>query len=93
MTRSILSLRQALLPFLVLELGFGALPVCAATGFVLTAVEDLAVQLDVPFGNDPNDLPLETYCLTQAADLLILLDEHLEEREEVEEEGLPTMSE
>ena len=48
------------MPFLVLELSFGAVPVCAATGFVLLAVEDLAVQLDVPFGNDANDLPLET---------------------------------
>ena len=36
-----------LLPFLVLELSFGAIPVCMATGFCLLGAEDLAVQLEV----------------------------------------------
>ena len=65
----------ALLPFVVLELGLGVVPVCCATGFVLLGAEALAVQLEVPFGNDQNDLPLETYCLTLQADLLTLLSE------------------
>ena len=34
-----------LLPFLILELSFGAIPVCLATSFVLLGAEDLAVQV------------------------------------------------
>ena len=66
----------ALLPLLILELSFGAVPVVALTGFVLLASEDLAVQLEVPFGTDANDLPLDTYCLTIEADVLALLEEY-----------------
>ena len=48
-------------------------PVCCATGFVLLGAEALAVQLEVPFGDDQNDLPLETYCNgTERASLNVL---------------------
>ena len=65
----------ALLPFVVFELALAVIPVCIATAFVLIGAEALAVQLEVPFGRDANDLPLETYCLTLEADLLDLLQE------------------
>jgi len=68
----------ALLPFLLLELSFFCVPVVAATGFVLLTAEDLAVQLEVPFGPDANDLPLETYCCNIEADVLTLLEEDCE---------------
>ena len=51
----------SLLPFLVLELSFGTIPIVVATGFVLLVAEDLAVQLEVPFGDDANDLPMYEY--------------------------------
>ena len=39
------------------------------------AVEELAVQIENPFGLDANDLPLESFCLTVQADALRLVDE------------------
>ena len=67
----------SLLPFLVLELSFGTIPIVVATGFVLLVAEDLAVQLEVPFGDDANDLPLRAYCLTIFADVFDIFDEHM----------------
>ena len=60
---------------------------CAVTGFVLLAAEDLAVQLEVPFGSDANDLPLTTYCLTIGADMLTMLEEFLNESGEPAVQG------
>ncbi|KAL1507875.1 hypothetical protein AB1Y20_007482 [Prymnesium parvum] len=78
------------LPFLVLELGVGSIFISTITAFVLFGAEDLAVQLEVPFGLDANDLPLETYCLTLEADLLAQLEESLNERRDL---PLPSPSE
>ena len=38
----------------------------------------MAIQLEQPFGDDQNDLPLDSYCYTLEADLVTLLDEKLE---------------
>ena len=49
-----------------------------ATGFVLLGAEEVAIQLEQPFGDDQNDLPLDSYCFMMEADLLTLLDEPVE---------------
>ena len=38
-------------------------------------VEEVAVQIEQPFGFEYNDLPIDAYCLTVQADVLRLLDE------------------
>ena len=39
------------------------------------AVEEVAMHIEQPFGNDDDDLPIEAYCLSLEADLLSMLDE------------------
>jgi len=35
----------------------------------------VAVQIEMPFGLDGNDLPIGSFCLSMEADVLTLLDE------------------
>ncbi|EOD26362.1 hypothetical protein EMIHUDRAFT_435039 [Emiliania huxleyi CCMP1516] len=72
--RSALLAFLALLPFIVAELGLVEVPVCLLTSLILLGIEDVAVQLEVPFGDDENDLPLAHYCVALEADLAELLD-------------------
>ena len=58
--------------------GYYLIPVVTATGFVLLGAEEVAIQLEQPFGDDQNDLPLDSYCFMMEADLLTLLDEPVE---------------
>ena len=51
---------------------------CAAS-FVLLGAEEVAIQLEQPFGDDQNDLPLDFYCYSLEADLVTLLNERVEE--------------
>jgi len=68
-----------LLPFVLLEIGYFLIPVVFCTAFVLLGAEEVAIQLEQPFGDDQNDLPLDFYCFTLEADLMTLLDENLED--------------
>ncbi len=43
-------------------------------------VTQVAVQLEQPFGDDQNDLPLDSFCATLKADLITLIDEQVEMR-------------
>ena len=47
----------------------------SATAFILFAAEQVAVQIEMPFGHDSNDLPLDSLCVALEADVLTLLDE------------------
>ena len=58
------------------ELSWGSVPITSIISFLVLAVEEIAVEIENPFGLDPNDLPLHTYCLTVQADALRLLDEN-----------------
>ncbi|KAN0077339.1 Bestrophin, RFP-TM, chloride channel domain containing protein [Tylopilus felleus] len=44
------------------ELGWGAIPIATVVAFTLMGIEGIADQIEMPFGYDPQDLPLETYC-------------------------------
>lgn len=67
-----------LLPFVLLEIGYWLIPVVFMTSFVLLGAEEVAIQLEQPFGDDQNDLPLDSYCFNLEADLISLLDEKIE---------------
>ena len=65
-----------LLPFtLVEQLGVRMVPVFSLTAFLVLKVEQLAVEIENPFGHDFNDLPLDAFCLTVEADALRTMNE------------------
>lgn len=53
------------LPFqLVAELGWWTCVIVALTSFTLFGIEEIGIEIENPFGHDPNDLPLDDICLT-----------------------------
>ncbi len=53
-----------LIPFqFVGELGWLTGPVVGLVSFTLLGIEAIGVEIENPFGNDPNDLPLDNICL------------------------------
>jgi len=76
MLRSVLIVWLCFLPFTLVEaMGLMMIPVYSLTVFLVLKVEQLAVEIENPFGQDFNDLPLETFCLTVESDALRLLAE------------------
>ena len=75
--RAVIVLWLALLAFTPAanELGFAAVPVEALTAWIALSIEQLAVEIENPFGQDDNDLPLDTYLTTITADCERLLRE------------------
>jgi putative membrane protein len=57
------------LPFaLVGEMSWVAIPTAAVIAFGLLGIEEAGVEIEDPFGDDPNDLPIETICATIGRD-------------------------
>lgn len=57
------------LPFILVgEMGWVAIPSTAAIAFGLLGIEEAGVEIEDPFGDDPNDLPIETMCATIGRD-------------------------
>ncbi|KAH9932163.1 UPF0187-domain-containing protein [Amylocystis lapponica] len=51
------------LPFtLIKELGWSMIPVVTVVAFTLMGIEGIADEIEMPFGLDKSDLPLERYC-------------------------------
>lgn len=53
---------------LVPKMGWGAVFAIALAAFALLGVEEAGLEVEDPFGEDPNDLPLERLCATVAGD-------------------------
>lgn len=84
--RAVMLIVLGFLPFVLVDsIPFGNIGIVAVTSYILLEVEDIAVQMENPFGYESNDLPLDSLCLTVQADVLRLLDEG--KRETQEEEG------
>jgi putative membrane protein len=63
--RHMLTLYLLTLPFtLVPVMGWAAVLAVPAIGFGLLGIEEAGVEIENPFGFDPNDLPLENICTT-----------------------------
>lgn len=61
--KQLLELYLMTLPFvLVPKLGWGAIPGVMVIAFGLWGIEEAGVEIEDPFGTDPNDLPLEDIC-------------------------------
>ena len=68
-----------LLPFQVVEeLRWWTAPAIALVSFTLFGIEAIGVEIENPFGTDPNDLPLDNICKTieQNIDDLISIEPH-----------------
>lgn len=65
----VVHLRRALvlylftLPFALLStFQWGTIPATLLIAYILYGIEEIGVEIEDPFGTDPNDLPLEIYC-------------------------------
>ena len=47
---------------LVQTYGWGTTVVVALVAYTFFGIEEIGVEIEDPFGNDANDLPLERYC-------------------------------
>lgn len=73
-----------LLPFqLVDDLKWWTGPIVALISFTLFGIEAIGMEIENPFGTDPNDLPLDTICATIESNIndLIDTDPHYHRRE------------
>jgi ion channel-forming bestrophin family protein len=61
------------LPFVVIPMmGWLAVPLVVVTTFGLYGIEEASVEIEDPFGADPNDLPLDQICATIERDAYAL---------------------
>jgi putative membrane protein len=49
---------------LVSEIGWLTIPTVALASFTLMGIEEIGMEIEDPFGCDPNDLPLNEICST-----------------------------
>ena len=77
-----------MMPFTLVEvLGWLMIPVVSLTSLLVLAIEQIGVEIENPFGDDANDLPLHAYCLTVEADLMRALAEEAHEYRDFEDEA------
>jgi putative membrane protein len=63
--KQLLMIYCLLLPFeIVSTLNWWTSFVVALVSFMLFGIEEIGVEIENPFGHDPNDLPLDTMCAT-----------------------------
>jgi ion channel-forming bestrophin family protein len=73
--KHLLMLYLVTLPFILVgEMNWVAIPTVAAIAFGLLGIEEAGVEIEDPFGDDPNDLPIETICATIGRDTAALAD-------------------
>ncbi len=73
--KHLLSLYLLSLPFVLIgDMSWVAIPTVAVIGFGLLGIEEAGVEIEDPFGDDPNDLPIEAICATIGRDTTALAD-------------------
>lgn len=73
--KQLLMLYLITLPFILVgEMQWVAIPTVAAIAFGLLGIEEAGVEIEDPFGDDPNDLPVEAICATIARDTTALAE-------------------
>ncbi|NJP10908.1 MAG: hypothetical protein HC866_16695 [Leptolyngbyaceae cyanobacterium RU_5_1] len=83
------------LPFQMVEtLGWWTGAVVALISFTLFGIEEIGIEIENPFGRDPNDLPLDAICDTMLRNIedLMTLTPCTENYHAVAEEGLEEVS-
>ena len=75
--RSFLMLWLITLPLaLIGEYGWIATPAMALITFLFLNVEQMALEIEQPFGDDPNDLPIEEYILGLEKEMLEMIADY-----------------
>jgi len=73
--KHLLSLYLLSLPFVLIgDMSWVAIPTVAVIGFGLLGIEEAGVEIEDPFGDDPNDLPIEAICTTIGKDTTALAE-------------------
>jgi len=63
------------LPFtLVEEMGMKMIPIVTVVAFTLMGIEGIANEIEMPFGYDQSDLPLDKYCAELRAETEYMID-------------------
>ena len=71
--RQLLILYLATLPLVLIGfLGWAVIPAIFFTSFALLGIEEAGVEIEDPFGVDPNDLPVSELCEVIREDTAIL---------------------
>lgn len=71
--KQLLMLYLVTLPLVIVpKMGWAATFVVAAISFGLLGIEEAGVEIEDPFGDDPNDLPIEAICATIQRDTMAL---------------------
>jgi putative membrane protein len=71
--KQILLVYLVTLPFvLIAKMGFAAPLVVAVVAFGMLGIEEAGIEIESPFGTEPNSLPLEQLCTTIARDTATL---------------------
>ncbi|MCG9891456.1 MAG: hypothetical protein MH252_10320 [Thermosynechococcaceae cyanobacterium MS004] len=64
-----------LLPLqMVGEIGYWAGPIVGLVSFTLFGIEEIGLEIENPFGHDPNDLPLDDICRTMGINVESLME-------------------
>lgn len=68
--RQLLAIYLLSLPWVLVDkLGWWCIPTAALIAFGLIGIEEIGVEIEDPFGTDPNDLPVEAMCATIKRDV------------------------
>ncbi|KAF8163001.1 Bestrophin, RFP-TM, chloride channel-domain-containing protein [Crassisporium funariophilum] len=59
---------------LVHDLGWATVPVVTAVAFTFMGIEGIADEIEMPFGNDERDLPLDRYCQDLKEEIYYIID-------------------
>jgi putative membrane protein len=59
---------------LVNDFGWGTVPVVTAIAFTFMGIEGIADEIEMPFGNDDRDLPLDRYCQDLKEEIYYMID-------------------
>lgn len=59
-----------ILPFqFIQDLGWWTIPIVGFISFALFGIEEIGIEIENPFGTDPNDLKLDTFCETMKVNI------------------------
>ncbi|KDQ06729.1 hypothetical protein BOTBODRAFT_181318 [Botryobasidium botryosum FD-172 SS1] len=73
------------LPFtLVSDLGWRMIPIVTVVAFTLMGIEGIADEIEMPFGTDRSDLPLDKYCQELRDEILYMIERLTEVSDEVD---------
>ncbi|KAF8969862.1 Bestrophin, RFP-TM, chloride channel-domain-containing protein [Flammula alnicola] len=59
---------------LVHDLGWATIPVVTAVAFTFMGIEGIADEIEMPFGNDERDLPLDRYCQDLKEEIFYIIE-------------------